>query len=82
MLEKNIKCMVQSNRWKYLLLSIGIVIGTVADDAYCAFLACTCTAGATGVKQEWGGKPDWIDFGITLSGVVVGHLIRILLWRM
>ena len=68
-----------SNRWKHLLL--GYAIGAVSDDNYCASLAGVCAAGCMEVKDKmWGGQFDWIDFGITLAGVVVGRLTHVLLW--
>ena len=34
------------------------------------------------LKDElWGGKWDWIDFGCTVAGVVVGRLIRWAVWQ-
>ncbi len=68
-------------RWEYLLL--GLIIGIVSDDAYCAFIAGTCTAGGMQAKNiQWVGSFGWVDFGSTLVGVVVGYLIRVALCRM
>lgn len=81
MVKKIFNWIAESNRWKHLLL--GVAIGAVANDAYCAFLTGACTAGAMEVKDKrLGGKFDWIDFGLTMAGVVVGHLIRFVVWEM
>lgn len=79
MVKNFLNWMAASNRWKHLLL--GLVIGLVADDAYCASLSGVCTAGAMELKDmQWGGKFDWIDFSLTMVGDFVGHLTRFLLW--
>ena len=43
----------------------GVLIGLGADDTYCALYA------------GW----DWVDFGCTMAGVVVGRLIRWTVWQ-
>ena len=67
-----------SNRWKHL--TGGILIGLGADGNYCAAYAGIGVAAALELKDRlWGGKWDWIDFGLTVAGVFVGRLIRILI---
>lgn len=56
------------------------MIGLGADSNYCAIYAGVGVAAALELKDKlWGGKWDWIDFGLTVGGAVVGWLIRILL---
>lgn len=58
----------------------GVLIGLGADSNYCAIYAGVGVAAALELKDKlWGGKWDWIDFGLTVGGAVVGWLIRILL---
>ena len=69
---KNIwKWIKDSHRLQHLLG--GIAIGALSSDWYCAGLAGISTAGAMEFKDyQWGGKPDIIDFIITLTGVFIG----------
>lgn len=65
----------ESNRWKHLVG--GIVIGILSDDWYCATLSGVGIASALEYKDRaWGGTFDWIDWGLTIGGVIVGHAIR------
>ncbi len=67
-----------SNRWKHF--AGGVIIGVGADSNYCAAYAGVGVASGLELKDKhWGGKWDWIDFALTVSGVVVGRLIRIAL---
>ena len=67
-----------SNRWKHLVG--GVIVGIGADTTYCAAYTSLIVASALEYKDKaHGGKWDWIDFGLTIAGVIVGHLIRILL---
>lgn len=55
-------------------------MGIGADTTYCAAYTGLIVASALEYKDKaHGGKWDWIDFGLTIAGVIVGHLIRILL---
>lgn len=79
-MNKFIAWLKESNRWKHLVC--GCVVGLASNDAYCAALAGTGVASALEYKDKaWGGKWDWIDWGITLVGVIVGFLIGMLAWR-
>lgn len=76
-MNKIITWLKTSNRWKHLVG--GILIGLGADSNYCAAYAGIGVAAALELKDKlWGGKWDWIDFGLTVGGVVVGRSIRIL----
>ena len=67
---------LSSNRYLHFLG--GMLIGLISDDVYCAVVAGTCTAGAMEFKDyQWGGKPDWIDFAMTVAGTAAGYGIRI-----
>lgn len=77
-MKKIIKWIKESNRWKHIIG--GFVIGLGADSNYCAAYAGCGVAAALELKDKlWGSKWDWIDFGMTLFGVIVGRLIRIAL---
>jgi len=66
----------ESNRWKHLVG--GVAVGLFANDAYCAAYAGVGVAGAMEFKDwQWGGKPDIIDFGLTVAGVAIGYGIRL-----
>lgn len=73
-MKKIINWLKVSNRWKHLVG--GIIIGLGADSDYCAAYAGIGIAGALELKDRlWGGKWDWVDFGVTVVGVVIGRLI-------
>lgn len=75
-MKRIIEWLKSSNRWKHV--AGGIVIGLGADDNYCAAYAGIGVAAALELKDKlWGGKWDWIDFGLTVVGVVAGRLIKI-----
>ena len=66
-----------SNRWKHF--AGGVIIGVGADSNYFAAYAGVGVASALELKDKlWGGKWDWIDFALTVSGVVVGSVIQTL----
>lgn len=74
-MKRIIEWLKASNRWKHLVG--GMLIGAGANDPYCAAYSGAGIASALELKDKlWGGKWDWIDFCLTLSGVVIGHLIR------
>lgn len=81
LINKIIEWLSQSNRGKHLVG--GIVIGAGANDIYCAAYAGIGIAGALEFKDyQWGGKPDWIDFILTVSGVAIGFTLRLLLFNL
>jgi len=68
----------ESNRWKHLIG--GYAIGLGADGLYCAAYAGIGVASALEFKDtQWGGKWDWIDWGLTVLGVSLGFGTRTLL---
>ena len=70
------KWMNESNRWKHF--AGGLIIGAGANDLYCAAYVGIGVAGAMEFKDhQWGGKPDWIDFSLTVIGVAMGYGLRV-----
>lgn len=68
-----------SNRLQHL--GLGFVYGLGADDCYSAIYGGAGVAGALEFKDyQWGGNPDWIDFTLTLVGVMCGYGVRKLLF--
>jgi hypothetical protein len=68
----------ESNRWKHLIG--GYAIGLGADGLYCAAYAGIGVASALEFKDiQWGGKWDWIDWGLTVLGVSLGFGTRTVL---
>ena len=64
-----------SNRVKHL--GYGALVGFGANSWYCAEYAGIGVAGALELKDHlWGGKPDWVDFVLTVAGVNIGYTIR------
>lgn len=77
-MKKPIEWFGQSNRWKHLVG--GIAVGAGADSVYCAAYAGIGVAGAMEFKDwQWGGKPDAVDFALTVVGVAVGYGLRVLI---
>lgn len=65
----------QSNRYKHIVG--GAIIDVLCNDAWCATLAGAGVASALEYKDKaWGGKWDWVDWGLTVSGVIVGFGVR------
>ena len=59
-------------------LGLGVIYGLGADDCYSAVYGGFGGAGALEFKDyQWGGKPDWIDFVLTLVGTMIGYSLRI-----
>lgn len=76
-MKKVIDWLKQSNRLCHIIG--GIIIGAGADDWYCAAYAGIGVASALELKDKlWGGKPDIIDWGLTVAGVAVGFGLRCL----
>lgn len=64
-----------SNRYKHLVG--GMAIGLMAEDWYCAGLAGVGIASALEYKDKaHGGAWDWLDWGLTIAGVIVGYGLR------
>lgn len=78
-MKKIIEWIKESNRWKHLVG--GIAVGAGANDWYCAIYAGVGVAGALELKDYlWGGKPDIIDFLLTVGGVGIGYGLRTLIF--
>lgn len=60
-----------SNRWKHLLY--GFLVAIIAGFAF----TLGCAAGMEFKDRAWGGKWDWIDFGLTIAGGLAGSAIRL-----
>lgn len=79
-MKKIIDWFLESDRWKHLLG--GILIGLFANGWYCALYAGIGVAGAMELKDYlWGGKPDWVDFLLTVAGVNIGFGVRFLIFK-
>lgn len=77
-MKKIIAWLKESHRWQHLVG--GLAIGLASDSNYCAALAGIGIASSLELKDKLGGgRWDWIDWALTLSGVIVGRLIRIIL---
>ena len=71
--------------WEWLLSShrilhlvLGIPAGLFPTDWYNTEVLASGVAGSMEFKDwQWGGKPDAIDFILTVAGVNLGHLLRI-----
>lgn len=62
-------------------LGLGFVYGVAANSWYCAAYGGLGVAGALELKDHlWGGKPDIIDFLLTVAGVAAGFAIRSLMF--
>ena len=76
-MKKFINWFKQSNRWKHLLL--GILIGIGSNSWYCTLYIGAGVSGALEFKdKQHGCKWDWIDFGLTYLGVIIGYCLRLL----
>lgn len=74
-MEKIINWFKESNRYKHFLGGIGI--GILSSSVYCAALCGIGVASALEFKDKsWGGKFDWIDWGLTVAGTAIGYAIR------
>lgn len=71
-MKKVIEWFKQSNRWKHLVG--GFAVGL------CAGILSSVIAGACLEYKDkaWGGKWDWIDFGLTVAGGIIGGVIHII----
>jgi hypothetical protein len=61
-------------------LLLAFLVGLGCDGWYCAEYTGMGVAGAMEFKDwQWGGKPDFIDFLLTVIGVNAGYLVRYLI---
>lgn len=63
----------QSNRWKHLLY--GFLVSIIAGFTF----TLGCAAGMEFKDRAWGGKWDWIDFGLTVAGGLAGLALRLII---
>ncbi len=74
-MKKVIDFLKESNRWKHLLG--GFILGLLSSSLYCATLVGLSTGGALEFKdKEYGNTFDFIDVSCTLTGTLLGFLIR------
>ncbi len=74
-MKKIVTWLRTSNRWKHVVG--GIAIGILSDDWYCTALSGVGIASALEYKDKAHGCVwDWIDWSLTVGGVIVGHAIR------
>lgn len=73
-MKKLIEWFSKSNRWKHLVG--GVCIGACSGSWFTAIYASLLTAGALEYKDKaYGGKWDWVDFGLTIAGTCLGRLM-------
>ena len=67
------KCWIcESNRWKHLIG--GFVLGLLLT----ALCSLGCAGGMEFKDKQWGGRWDWIDFGCTCVGGLIGQGLQVL----
>jgi len=67
-----------SNRGKHLLG--GVLIGLFANSIYCATYAGIGVASALELKDKlWGGRPDIVDWSLTVAGVAFGYGLHVII---
>ena len=71
--------LTESHRWQHLLG--GLVIGILSLGSwYTALLAGAGIASALEFKDKsWGGKWDWLDWIVTITGVLIGFGICLII---
>lgn len=76
-MKKIISWLKESHRLQHIVG--GLAIGLLSDSNYCATLSGLVVASSLELKDKlWGGKWDWVDWALTLGGVIVGRLIIVL----
>lgn len=74
-MKQLINWLKESNRYKHLIG--GMAIGLISDDWYCATLVGVGIASALEYKDRaWGGTFDWLDWSITIGGVIIGYGLK------
>lgn len=80
-MKKIWKWLGESNRWKHLLG--GVAIGFAGDSTYCSSYVGVGVASALEYKDRaHGGKWDWIDWGLTVAGALIGRSVKLLIKAM
>lgn len=78
MIKRYFKWFLESNRYKHFMGGFGI--GFLSCNAYCATLVGVSVGGAMEFKDwQWGGKPDLIDFAMTILGTAIGFGTRLVM---
>ena len=76
-MKKIILWLKESHRLQHIVG--GLAIGLLSDSNYCATLSGLVVASSLELKDKlWGGKWDWVDWALTIGGVIVGRLIIVL----
>lgn len=74
-MKKVIAWLKASNRFKHI--AGGVFVGLLAYNYACSFYAAVIAASCLEYKDRaWGGKWDWIDWGLTVGGSLVGTFVR------
>lgn len=77
-MKKLIAWFKESNRWKHL--AGGFAIGLCASSLYCAAYASVIAGACLEYKDKaWGGKWDWIDFGLTVLVAAIGYVPHLII---
>ena len=70
-MNKLLNWFTTSNRHLHILG--GVLMGLFSDGVYCTAYATILTASALEFKDvQWGGRWDWVDWGMTLLGGTLG----------
>lgn len=64
---------LESNRWKHFVG--GFILGLLLT----VLCALGCAGGMEFKDMQWGGKWDWLDFGCTVAGGLLGQGVQILI---
>lgn len=76
-MKKIWKWLKTSNRWKHLVG--GLCVGFLPMNFLCGIYCSIVAAGCLEIKDvQSGGKWDWIDFGMTAGGGLVGGCLTLL----
>lgn len=74
-MAKFLQWFVESNRYLHFLL--GIVVGLGANSLYCALYTAFGVSGALEFKDKlWGSQWDWVDWGCTFVGIMLGYAVH------
>lgn len=70
-MKKIINWFKESNRWKHLVYGflIGLPIPNILLGVYIILVVSTIVEFK---DKQWGGKFDWIDWGLTMAGGILG----------
>lgn len=69
MIQKAIKYILESNRYKHFLFAIPLGFMTIWGG-----LIAGCSLEFK--DKQWGGKWDWVDLGFTIAGGIVGWVLN------